>query len=122
MSVVEDFHIDRAAIDVSSWKDGLHSLARETLEAALAVDDGFLKNDEMGQHQKAQADDAARPTLALLKGAYSGNDFEASVEVREEVFNLFDPGRMIGIHEQNALTRRLQAAGAHGGSLALVGG
>ena len=70
MGQVEDLDVDGAAIGAAAREDRLRRFAGKALEAALTVDDGFAEDEEVGEDQKAQADDPAQAAFALLKGPH----------------------------------------------------
>src|SRR5215469_11964188 len=62
----KQFDVKHTAIHSGPAKDFLASIAAETLEAALAINDGFLENNQVSEQLQAQAHDSPPFRFALL--------------------------------------------------------
>ncbi len=117
---VEDLHVDGAPAGAAAGKDHLGGVAGETLEAALAVDHGFAKDKKVGEHEEAQPQDAAQTALSLLEGAHPRHHAVPLAAQGQELLDLLDPGRVVGVHEHHEFAGGGQAAAAQGRAFALV--
>ena len=117
---VENLDVKSATVDVRTREDRLCGLAREALEASLRVGDSLSENDEVGQNKEAASQQASDQSFALGGRPPPGDDLVRAVEEGEEDIEAFDPGGVIGVHEQNPRSPGFQTAGAYCGAFALV--